>query len=381
MNFTYIDRYTPLRVAVIYQALPPPLINGVRKDPKPGGYSDSGADIAFSLHQTGIDVATPVLMPDPANALDWVFPDTNDGLNAAVAAGANVIWANTVLFTGHPLTAHLHEKWIVGQLPDRQQRVDDKFETNAFLRAAGFPVVPSILLSKTKSSLSVSLSDLSESALLAHGLVFPLVIKPVRGRGSQGVSRVHDRSALHRAATVLFDANLFGDLLIIEPYLEGQELTLTVLLAPPSASTEKLPPFPLVLPPVKRFNHADGIAPYNGAVAVTSNSLALTSADCLDPRVQKIIHACAELFPQVGALAPIRIDCRADAVGNFYIFDVNMKPNMTGSGRPGREAEDSLSAIAARAFGWTYADLLRAMLERAWRLNHTFGYLYTQRVA
>lgn len=34
-------------VAVRYQAIYPPTINGVRK-PKPGGYQDSGADIAYN---------------------------------------------------------------------------------------------------------------------------------------------------------------------------------------------------------------------------------------------------------------------------------------------------------------------------------------------
>jgi hypothetical protein len=44
-----------------------------------------------------------------------------------------------------------------------------------------------------------------------------------------------------------------------------------------------------------------------------------------------------------------------------------MKPNMTGAGRPGREAEDSLSAIAARGLGWGYADLLARMASGSWR--------------
>ena len=43
-----------------------------------------------------------------------------------------------------------------------------------------------------------------------------------------------------------------------------------------------------------------------------------------------------------------------------------MKPNMTGAGRAGREAEDSLTAIAARAIGWRYLDLLLNMTRQAW---------------
>lgn len=49
------------------------------------------------------------------------------------------------------------------------------------------------------------------------------------------------------------------------------------------------------------------------------------------------------------------------------LFDLNMKPNMTGAGRPGRDDQDSLSAISARAVGWDYGDLLLRMLDGAWR--------------
>lgn len=38
-----------IKLAVLFQALPPPIFNNVIKPTKPGGYSDSGADIAFNL--------------------------------------------------------------------------------------------------------------------------------------------------------------------------------------------------------------------------------------------------------------------------------------------------------------------------------------------
>ena len=117
-------------VAILYQALPPPLINGLRKDAKPGGYSDGGADIAFALRTAGVDVVTPSSSPAPDVALDWVFPDTADGIRRAEAGGATVLWANTVLFEEHPLEQVLGDYDIVGQLPAAMQAFDDKFETN-----------------------------------------------------------------------------------------------------------------------------------------------------------------------------------------------------------------------------------------------------------
>lgn len=39
--------------------------------------------------------------------------------------------------------------------------------------------------------------------------------------------------------------------------------------------------------------------------------------------------------------------------------------NMTGPGRPGREDQSSLTALAASALGWSYTDLLQTTLNSA----------------
>jgi hypothetical protein len=49
------------------------------------------------------------------------------------------------------------------------------------------------------------------------------------------------------------------------------------------------------------------------------------------------------------------------------LFDANLKPNLTGAGRPGRDDQDSLTMIAARALGWSYGDLVEEILRTAWR--------------
>jgi len=356
----------PTPVAILYQALPPPVIDGLRKDAKPGGYSDGGADIAFALMSTDQPIATPVPRPDSARALDWVFPDTVDGIKAAGAAGATILWANTVLFAGHPLEDVLGDFDIVGQIPSAMQAFDDKFETNRALSAARLPVARSFLVSATPRDNVYSLANIG-LACAEMSLSFPLIVKPVRGRGSQGVTLVDDVDALQRAAAQLIAAASFGDTLMVEEYLDGEEMTVTVM--PPAS------PRPdgargsehWALRPVCRFDQTNGIAPYNGDVPVSANSIALDEARLLDPAVVAMIAACADAAALVAARAAIRIDCRADRHGTFKLFDLNMKPNMTGPGRPGRADQDCLSAIAARAEGWDYADLLRAMLAATWR--------------
>jgi D-alanine-D-alanine ligase-like ATP-grasp enzyme len=363
MSLRRLSDPTSQRVAILYQALPPPIFAGLRKEPKPGGYSDSGADIGFGLRQQGIEVLTQVATP--ARDLDWVFPDTEEGIARALAAGATVLWANTILFDGHPLEAVLGQVFVVGQLPSMVQRVDDKFATNALLRARGLPVPSSVLVAREARPHVFSLTDLSKLCDEGH-LSPPLVVKPVRGRGSQGVTLVEDSAALLSAADKLLSAGNFGDQLMVEQFLRGEELTVTVM---PAGDPRHNDGDAWTLPPVRRFDHQQGIAPYNGTVPVSKNSLALTPKEQSEPAVADMLEACIKAAEIVGALAPIRIDCRADASGQYQLFDVNAKPNLTGAGRPGREDQDCLSALAARALGWSYGDLLKAMLAGAFQME------------
>ncbi len=352
-------------VAILYQALPPPLIDGLRKDAKPGGYSDGGADIAFALRTAGVTVVTPTCLPDPSKSLDWVFPDTAEGISSAGAAGASVLWANTVLFEGHPLETAMVDFDIVGQLPAAMQAFDDKFETNHLLAGAGLPVARSFLLSGTGNENVCALADV-EDACTSRGMSFPMIVKPVRGRGSQGVTLAESLGDLRAAAAALIEAATFGDMLMVEEFLGGDEMTVTVMPPASPRSDGSRASTHWALPPVYRFDQRGGVAPYNGDVPVTANSIAISPEQLRNPAIAAMIDSCVSAAALVDARTTIRIDCRADRHGTFKLFDLNMKPNMTGPGRPGREDQDCLSAIAARAEGWNYVDLLLAMLSAKW---------------
>jgi len=90
----------------------------------------------------------------------------------------------------------------------------------------------------------------------------------------------------------------------------------------------------------------------------------------VDVRPPFVAHPQASVATAPGHPSP---DHPAVAVGGRdgvdYLFDVNMKPNLTGPGRPGRNDQDGLSTLAARGSGWTYADLLVNMLRQSWPLS------------
>jgi D-alanine-D-alanine ligase len=51
------------------------------------------------------------------------------------------------------------------------------------------------------------------------------------------------------------------------------------------------------------------------------------------------------------------------------LFDLNMKPNMTGPSRPQRQNQDSLTLLTSRKIGWNYLDLLRNILKQTWETS------------
>ncbi len=220
----------PGPIAVLHQAIDPPLIDGARKPRKEGGYADSGADIAAALRGIGVPVLTPLDDPDPAVDDGWTFPDSAAGIAAALRQGAQVLWANTVLFDGHPLEA-VRGVRIVGQWPADVHRFDDKWTTRTVLREAGLPFPAAVLVGSTAGPGRIAPGSVRDALLEELGMGGGVIVKPVRGRGSQGVSFARSAAEVRRSLTALFEATspgregpvqVYGRRAIVERVLPGE---------------------------------------------------------------------------------------------------------------------------------------------------------------
>lgn len=237
---------------------------------------------------------------------------------------------------------------LIGQPPRLVEQYDDKSFVNDLLRNDGTFRLP-------ESWLVHSLQE-----TVCNDVPLPIVAKPIRGRGSHGVKLCRSRQELlgHLEGLLAESSSV-----MLEEYLPGQEGTVTVM--PPSTDNTKFSALPIVV----RFNHEDGIAPYNGVVAVTANSRVPSKDErYATPAYTEIEKSCERVAKKLKVTAPIRIDVRQvseDPNSDFAIFDVNMKPNMTGPGRPGREKQASLTALAAAEVGWDYSKLLQEVLKSA----------------
>ena len=242
---------------------------------------------------------------------------------AALQQGATHLWANTILFASHPLqtssalTAHESHVNVVGQPPSIVENLDDKAYLNGKLNHLGTFTLPRSWLAEK------SVVDDVETILQGLNLpadAFPIVGKPVRGRGSHRVQVCPDHAQLRNHLASLLNES---PLAMLEEYLAGGEATLTVM--PPSMERPKY----WCLPPVRRFNHVDGIAPYNGTVAVAANSnvVGLDDRNPDHEHYRAIMRECEQVARLIQTTAPIRIDVRRFRKGSrFALFDINMKP-------------------------------------------------------
>lgn len=345
------------KIAILYQAGPAPTVEGVTKPMKQGGYSDSGADLAFALSKSEKMVVTPVNTPRENVDLDWVFPDTENGINAALDLKVEILWLNTVLYAGHPIQKFKNKGLeIIGQDPEMVDIYDNKWTTNQLLHKNNIPIPEAFIIRKGNlNPVQIPFS-------------FPLILKPIRGRGSQGVVFIKDEKELETGLENMFESKLFGTSVYVESYLPGDEITVTIM--PPGSynlnGKKQLFEKHWCLPPVLRFNHQNGIAPYSGNVAVIHNSRVLSAKELRQSNIQKVLSQCIQAASILKVKAPIRIDCRANQTGTFYLFDLNLKPNMTGNIRINRKDQNSLSALAASAMGWSYTDLIMNIFDQKW---------------
>lgn len=266
-------------------------------------------------------MVTPNPTPNPSIQEGWCFPDTENGIIDALKQGATHLWANTILFSSHPLQGSREIQNyaqgsinVVGQPPSMVERFDDKAFLNDQLRGLGRFTLPKSWTLKESDDITSFIQSLKDDEA-----TYPIVGKPVRGRGSHGVKVCYNSHDLQSHISSLFKES---PLVMLEQFLAGEEATITVM--PPTPGKRGY----TSLPPVERFNHDGGVAPYNGVVAVTRNSRVVTQEDMSrDSSYEIAMRECEQVAELIQAMAPIRIDIRRFNEGSrFGLFDINMKP-------------------------------------------------------
>ena len=206
----------------------------------------------------------------------------------------------------------------------------DKIATQRFLHQNGFRIPSNRVVSRRLRI------PTDQVAVEIHR--WPIVVKPAREGSSFGVSLVSDPGQLDKALTLAFE---FDENVLIEDYIEGQEITVGILAGEP-------------LPLVEiRSSHEffDYQAKYQKGL--TEYIVPAT----LSPEVtQKVQKDAVSIFNLLGCRDFGRLDFICDKEGQPYFLELNAIPGFT---------ETSLLPKAAQQAGIKFPELCRRIVSLA----------------
>lgn len=206
----------------------------------------------------------------------------------------------------------------------------DKWVSKQVFEASGLPTADWI-------SINLRLETVPTWESVTAKLGSPVVIKPVATGSTVGISIAHTAIEYSRS---LLKAQQHGDRLLIEQYIAGKELTVSVI------GDRVMPPIEIRPSEGDFYDYEAKYAP-GGSRHLIPTTLSETG----ERRVRAIAKQAYDALHCEGLT---RIDFRVDENERAWILEANTLPGMTPT---------SLSPDAAAAIGWSFKDLVQCMLE------------------
>jgi len=190
----------------------------------------------------------------------------------------------------------------------------DKAVTKAVMRAAGFPVLPSLTL--TRERWERDRAGVLEEAVSRIG--FPLFVKPASLGSSVGVHRVEDSDALETAVRGALE---YDFKILVEEEARGREIECAVLEGPGIGE--------LLASPVMEIRPKTGWYDYRAKYTAGLTDF-LLPAPIEDAVVEKVRSHARAAFAALGCSGLARVDFfyREDR-GEIYLNEVNTLPGFT----------------------------------------------------
>ncbi len=201
--------------------------------------------------------------------------------------------------------------------------------------AAGVPVLPGF----TADFSAMSDSRQVESSLAAR-MSYPVVVKPLRGGSTVGLTKVYAASELLKALEAV---RAQQDDALIEPLFDGRELTVTVIAGEA---------FPVI-----EIRPKAGFYDYSNKYTAGRTEY-LCPAPIDEDIASNMSMAAVKAFNSLGCEGFSRVDFLLADDGTFVCLEVNTLPGMTRS---------SLVPKSARARGIEPAQLMQKIMDCALR--------------
>lgn len=169
-------------------------------------------------------------------------------------------------------------------------------------------------------------------------LNLPVFVKPNNGGSSVGMSKVNHKKELKAALSKAFNED---DEILAEEFIKGRELTCGVI-----RSKGKIIAFP-VTEIISKKEFFDYEAKYQPGMAEE-----VVPADIPSKVADKCREISIDLFRKLNCKGVVRFDYIFDGK-KFFFLEVNTVPGITSA---------SIVPKMAKAFGWTYSDLITSLL-------------------
>ncbi|MBU1112466.1 MAG: D-alanine--D-alanine ligase [Candidatus Omnitrophica bacterium] len=173
---------------------------------------------------------------------------------------------------------------------------------------------------------------------IPSGLNYPLVIKPCSSGSSLGISIVQEVGQLPAALDKAFSHQ---DIVLLEDYIEGRELTVGILNQQPLGVVEIIP----------KKGYYDFQAKYSDGLTDF-----IAPAKIPEDLYQRIQIQAQAAHKSLGCRHFSRVDLRLDQNGTAYVLEVNSIPGLT---------SHSLLPLSAKVCGIEFDELILKMTELA----------------
>ncbi len=205
----------------------------------------------------------------------------------------------------------------------------DKHITKMLAKSNGINT-PNWILIKYKKDISMSLEN-KESKKFSY----PYIVKPSNEGSTFGLTLVENEKELEGAIEL---AAKFSNEILIEEYIEGRELTVSILGNKPLPIVE-------IKPKNKIYDfeckYTSGMTDY------------IVPADISDSLTREISNEAVSIFKAIGCRHYGRVDFRLDKDNNPFLLEVNTLPGLT---------EHSLFPKAAEIAGLSFTDLIDTII-------------------
>ncbi len=246
-----------------------------------------------------------------------------------------------------------------GSGPAACMRCTDKLLAKYLMREAGIPTPAFHALREA------SIKDLGAAAALAsmeRGLGFPLVVKPAKGGSALGVKFARTSDELPGAMVGAFS---YDSTIVLERYVEGRDLAVSVLDAPGVAAGDVPGGAPSpggggtrasALPVVEAVPRDEGFYDYESRYEIGMTTF-VCPADLPQETTERAQELALSVYELLGCHGVARIDLMLEqGSGELWVLETNVVPGMTAT---------SLLPQAADAAGIGFEELVERILASA----------------